>query len=66
MNLVSPLLMVALGLVSIVFRRQLVEFRQRAFGLSTSDQRRRWYETIQIVIGIGLIIFGTVMLLFYR
>ena len=66
MNLVSPLLMMALGLVSIVFRRRLVGFRQRAFGLSTSDQRRWWSETIQTVFGIGLIIFGIVMLLFYR
>jgi hypothetical protein len=65
------MLMIVLGALSIVFRRTLVrwhsEMRYDIFRLPRLDPRRqRDLEILQLVVGMILILFGVVGLLYLR
>jgi ABC-type nickel/cobalt efflux system permease component RcnA len=65
------MLMLVLGVLSIVFRRTLVrwanEMRYGIFRLPKPDPRRqRELEILQLVVGVILVLFGVVGLIYLR
>jgi hypothetical protein len=65
-NVFGPL-MIALGLVSILFRRQLVRwfYELPRSGATLTEPQARNRETLQLIVGVILIIFGVAVVVLH-